>query len=353
MVSAAETTAIPGTVTALEETLWTVYRSALDRFLSLQDGIVARSLTTDASGWKLTEPSALNTAEIVRTLFLLEAQSLPISGWNPRALLDRVVDVHVQKGDVQVTAAALWAAATGNDTRADALLALLREHVHTCSQSMTLAGVIRALCGYGRLPGRNDAARQLAHELLDRLLANQNARSGLFHSSAKRTGLMRRKQPDSLLSSQAYPILAIADYARTFDDAAVLSKAQRCADALTSLQGAQGPWWRRYDAATGAIIDNYPVFAVNQASAVPTALRHLQHQLGDRRYDRAIDRGIEWLSGSNELQQVLFDTSEPMVARSINGAAPAFTIDRELYSYEPARYLTATLTRPVTETPRA
>ena len=346
-----ETTAVPAT--ALEATLWTLYRSALDRFLPLKDGLVARSVTAVGGRWTLTEPSPLNTAEVVRTLFLLEAHGLPTTGWTPRAMLDCLVDGHVHNGDVQVTAATLWATAVGNDRHADAVFMQLLQHVKTCSQSMTLACVISAVCGYGRLPGRQDAARQLAHGLLDRLFANQNSRSGLFHSSAKRTGLLRRRQPDSLLSSQAYPILAIADYARTFDDPTVLPRAQRCADALTSRQGAQGQWWRRYNAATGATIDNYPVFAVNQASAVPAALRHLQQQLGNGRYDPAIDRGLQWLSGSNELQQVLFDASEQMVARSITGSAQGFVIDRELYSYEPARYLTATLTRPVEQTVRA
>ena len=353
MLSATETTAGPATAAAFEETLWTVYRSALDRFLPLQDGIVARSLTADASGWKLTEPSPLNTAEVVRALFLLEAQGLPISGWNPRAMLERLVNAHLQKGDVQVTALTLWAAASGNDRSADDVFARLRDHIETCSQSMTLAWAISASCAYSRLPGRQDAGHQLAQHLLERLFGNQNPRSSLFHPSGKRSGLMRRKPIETTLSSQTYPILAIATYARTFGDPTTLAKAQRCADVLTRLQGPRGQWWWRYNAVTGVVADGYPVYAVNQDSAVPAAFRSLQDQLGGTPYEAAIGRGLDWLHGLNEVQQSLLGPGEQLVARSITKSGETFDIDRELYSYQPARYIAARLSRPTAQTRRA
>ena len=116
------------TIAAMHPVLWSVYRSALDRFGVLQDGLVARSLVRGTAGWTPTEPSPLNTAEVVRALFAIEANGSS-HGSDARAMLRRLAADPACRSDVQVTALTLWAAAAGRDALADDIYGVLRARI--------------------------------------------------------------------------------------------------------------------------------------------------------------------------------------------------------------------------------
>jgi hypothetical protein len=319
--------------------------SSLGRFAPADGGIVVRSLVWDDGGWTPTEPSALNTAEVLKALLLLQAQGLT-TPFDPIPLLNTLVQHHLDSADYQVVSLALWGASIGRERCAHLLWPMLRARLaHDATQSMQLAWVLSALCQYAPLARDHRDVSEAAHGVFERLIANQSP-TGLFRGSAQREGWLRRRRADALLSAQAYPILALASFARHFAGGDALDRAVRCADRLCMLQGPMGQWWRRFDANRGTVLDTYPVFPVNQDAAVPSALGALQDALGDSRYQAAIDKGLGWEFGANELQQSLVDENLGVVARSIEAHGDGFAVDRELYAYQPARCVVALLSSP-------
>ena len=286
-----------------------MYTGALKRY-PLPGGIVARSIQRTDTGWVASEPCALNTAEVLKAAFLLDSVGVS-HGVNAHELLDRLVAEHIESADYQVVALTLWAASFARSSHAANLLRILPGRIPAdASQSMPLAWALSAVCAYAESNDARDASEEFARRLADRLLTNQDSSSGLFYSSARRVGLLRRRNADATLSTQTYPILALSHYARVFEMPAVLPFAQSCADRLCALQGAEGQWWRRYDPRRGRVLQDYPVYAVNQDAALPAALGALQRALGDRRYEGPIGRGLQWECGSNEVRKTLVDADD-------------------------------------------
>ena len=316
--------------------LWRVYLGALPRYV-VPTGILARSLKQVDDRWELTEPCALNTAEALKTAFALEYAGVT-HGLDARAVLDRVMRDHIPAADHQVVALTLWAASLGQSPHAAELARLLETRVPTgVSQSMPLAWALSALCAYADAFGTKAEVRAFATSLYQRLSANQNANSGLFHASARREGWLRRRVADTTLSSQTYPIYAFARFARLFETPDALTLARRCADRLSALQGPKGQWWWRYDASKGTVGSGYPVYAVNQDGAVPLALGALQAGMGDRRYDAAVNRGLSWEGGDNELSRSLIDGQHAIVARCVETEGASYRLMWEMYAYQPSR----------------
>src|SRR5688572_22652835 len=144
-VSAARTAL---TAADVRRALWRTYLPALKRYASPAEGILARSLVRESDGWTVTEPDALNTAEVVKALFLLEARGIAVP-LDPVALLDRVVVRDIPSANQQVTALTLWAAALGRSGHADALWQTLRARVAPdLTQGLGLAWALAAACQY-------------------------------------------------------------------------------------------------------------------------------------------------------------------------------------------------------------
>ena len=68
--------------------------------------------------------------------------------------------------------------------------------------------------------------------------------------------------------------------------------------------------------------------------------------LGDRRYDGAIERGLAWEAGGNELECPLVDSQSGFVARSLEPESGSYKLSWEMYAYQPARGLMALLSDP-------
>jgi hypothetical protein len=322
-----------------------IYTRSLKRYV-MPGGILVRSLQRTEDGWQLTEPCALNTSEALKAVFLMDRAGIQ-HGLDPHALLDRLVADYLATADHQVASLALWAAATGRSPHADRLWQTVVERApRDVFQSMQMAWTLAAVCAYAESHAVTGAVSSFAEQIVARILANQNPKTGLFHPSAAREGLLRRRRADTTLSSQTYPIYALTQYARVFGARDMLEPARRCAERLCLLQGDSGQWWWRYDARRGAVLQRYPVYAVNQDGAVPLAFGALQAALGDRRYDEAIDRGLVWEGGENELRRSLLDAQAGFVARSLEPEDGSYRLSWEMYAYQPARALTALLSDP-------
>jgi hypothetical protein len=203
---------------------------------------------------------------------------------------------------------------------------------------MELAWTLSALCH--TFPKSSAAAEvaALAHLIGKKIARNQSQVTGLFYGSGRREGWLRRRSALASLSSQTYAVQGLALYARVFNVPEAMQRARRCADAFCALQGSLGQWWWLYDVSTGAVRDCYPVYSVNQDSAVPTALGELEWT-GEPRYAAAATRGVSWLFGENELGTSLVDEKAGVIWRAIEKQNGKFTIVREMYSYHPGRCL--------------
>src|SRR5262249_16281225 len=80
--------------------------------------------------------------------------------------------------------------------------------------------------------------------------------------------------------------------------------------------GSMGQWWWHYNSRTGQVAERYPVYSVHQHAMAPMALFALQNASGID-FDSYINKGLQWISEPNELQQDLKDDSASVVWRCI------------------------------------
>lgn len=149
------------------------------------------------------------------------------------------------------------------------------------------------------------------------LLQNNQGHSGLFgHAGAapfpKRTSFRRL----GTISDQMSAILALATFAKAFEIEEPLESALACANSVCSLQGELGQWWFLYDRGTGRVVGRYPVRSLHQYGAAPSALLALARATGQN-FDKAICRGLSWISGGNELRDDLRNVDRMFIWDSI------------------------------------
>jgi hypothetical protein len=140
----------------------------------------------------------------------------------------------------------------------------------------------------------------LAHKTYQLLRRNQGD-SGIFgHLGRNGTiaGILRGRIGS--FADQVYPIYALSKFAEAYAVQTALKMARSCAGAICRVQGRMGQWWWHYDAATGRIVDGYPVYSVHQEGMAPMALFALA-EASHTDYSAPIDRGLRWITGQNEL----------------------------------------------------
>ena len=116
-------------------------------------------------------------------------------------------------------------------------------------------------------------------------------------------------------ADQVYPIYALSKYAQAYNNKEALTIAKECGETICHLQGPLGQWWWHYDANMGSAIGRYPVYSVHQDGMAPMALYSLQDACG-LDCGGAIKKGLLWITGNNELDFDLRDTSQNMIWRS-------------------------------------
>lgn len=146
-----------------------------------------------------------------------------------------------------------------------------------------------------------------------RLLQDNRGESGLFgHLATKKSlsGFFRGRIGN--FADQIYPIYALSKFGSTFNLEEPLDLALECALIICRLQGKLGQWWWFYDVETGRVVCHYPVYSVDQYGLAPLALFELERATGHRFQD-AIDLGLGWIYGSNELGEDLRTPSRQLI----------------------------------------
>lgn len=158
--------------------------------------------------------------------------------------------------------------------------------------SMETAWVLTALA---RTP--DSAESNLAGKVLKFLLASFNPVTGLFVLNGNRSaipwGSNRMNRSLGSFAAQVYPIIALAHCLESRADTRLAEILRKAAGKTCRLQGPEGQWWWIFNARTGAVFLDYPVYSVHQDAMGPMALLAASRALGTREYLPAVSRGLD------------------------------------------------------------
>ena len=176
----------------------------------------------------------------------------------------------------------------------------------TTELAWLLAGLSHAnLAGPDSLPGSMDVAARVY-----RMLRKNQGPSGIFGHQARGaslTGMVRGRIGS--FADQVYPIYAFTQFARAYNAGEALPAATQCAQAICAAQGSRGQWWWHYDAESGKCVERYPVYSVHQDGMAPMALLALS-EAANIDFDGPVYKGLQWITGDNELSEDLRDSHE-------------------------------------------
>jgi len=158
--------------------------------------------------------------------------------------------------------------------------------------------------------------RDWALSAYDSLCKNQ-AESGLFgHQRANSGALGIARGRIGSFADQVYPIYTLSQAAMAFEFKGSLDRALSCAEAICARQGALGQWWWHYESVSGRVVGRFPVYPVHQDGMAPMALFALSDASG-MDFSKPIYRGLQWVTGNNELALDLRDDSAQLIWRNI------------------------------------
>jgi hypothetical protein len=116
-------------------------------------------------------------------------------------------------------------------------------------------------------------------------------------------------------ASQVYPLHGLAALHR-LTGKPLPSEALAVARRLVDCQGPQGQWWWLYSTQASRIVEGYPVYSVHQDGMAFLGLVEIE-RLGGGSFMAALELGLDWLGGANELGTSLVDGDPPLINRCI------------------------------------
>jgi hypothetical protein len=168
------------------------------------------------------------------------------------------------------------------------------------------------LAGHADLPGLAEqvvAARQI--------LERNCGASGVYgHLSPGRSlaGFVRGRIGS--FADQVYPTIAFARLSQVLHDEKARQMALRTAEKMCELQAQLGEWCWHYDSVSGRVVSRYPVYSVHQHAMGPMMLFAVGEAAGCD-FRNAIDKGLAWITGNNELRRNFVEPSLGLVWRCI------------------------------------
>lgn len=151
-----------------------------------------------------------------------------------------------------------------------------------------------------------------------RLLQGNQSHDGIFgHAASARFPRGAVCSRFGTFYDQVSAIYALSTFAKAFQIEEPLESALACANSICALQGDLGQWWFLYDKRTGCVVSRYPVLSVHQDGMAPSALQALGEATG-RSFQPAIQNGLSWITGANEIGADLRSQDRALIWDSID-----------------------------------
>ena len=214
----------------------------------------------------------------------------------------------------------LWAAAESGRDDCDKFAKMVVQRwpdSHQMCNAVELGWIVQSLVRLSEIVDLGADARAVLTVARDKLLELFNPVSRLFarHDRTGLTEMLSRRV--ACFADQVYPMLALANYGRCFNDSRSTDIAVAAADTICRLQGPEGQWWWHYDVKAGKAAEEYPVFSVHQHGMAPMALLAVDEAAGTD-HTKYIEAGLIWLTGRNELNLTMIQQEQGVVWRDIH-----------------------------------
>jgi hypothetical protein len=223
-------------------------------------------------------------------------------------------------GNIGDIALCLWVAADSQqqdlEAWAKSFTAIWLQQKNECNAVelgwVVQAGVISSQLNNSKLNTVIAPVLEESHRLLAGLFRPQ---TGLFQRNY-RGGRLHIDHVVSCFADQVYPILAMATYGELTGDVKSKDYAALATDSICRHQGTQGQWMWHYDTQHGKVCEEYPVFSVHQHSMAPLAIL-ASDRTNKTNHTKAIELGMRWIWGSNELGENLVSREHDIIWRDI------------------------------------
>lgn len=234
--------------------------------------------------------------------------------------IGRIFDLMIRNGSgIRECSLLLWLLAKENDARAEEIIKYINklpDRIVYQAETMELAWMLTGLVFEVRRRNDHSELKSKLLEIVKLLNKRFVKRTGLFLHLSKENKTFNLRYNIANFADQIYSIYAISLFTEATKNDEFLKTAQRCADKICSLQGEMGQWWWHYNALTGKVIGKYPVFSVHQDSMAPFGLMAFA-KVSENNYMSNIHRGLDWISGDNELGVSMIDEDKNFVRRGI------------------------------------
>jgi len=189
--------------------------------------------------------------------------------------------------------------------------------------AVELAWVLQASALSCQRQSRSDSSlSEILEQAKTRLLSLFNPRCNLFRRHDRQGLLETVSRRIACFADQVYPILALSTCASLTDASDCLTTAAAVTEQICRLQGPLGQWWWHYDTTEGKVCEEYPVFSVHQDAMAPMAIL-ASDRLSGSDHSAQIERGLRWLFGQNELNQLMPQQDLALIWRDIEKKEPA------------------------------
>lgn len=182
--------------------------------------------------------------------------------------------------------------------------------------TMHLAWFLTGVSYYAQVAGKSSKLQASAEQTFNLLVRNQGKNGYFSHLAQARSLKASVRGWMGSFADQVYPIYAMTQFAKAFENQAALKRARLCATAICQAQGPLGQWWWHYDSRNGTVFEKYPVFSVHQHGMAPMTLLPLGKALGES-FDPWIFKGLDWIDQRNELSVNMEDSSANVIWRCI------------------------------------
>lgn len=296
---------------------------ALEAMYQPDAGLFPFTLRQGKNGVKPEGTSIRYTA--VSLLGLRAAQRAGVqTNLDMRCIMNRLIERLDQTENIGDVGLIAWADGEDSGAHTEPLLERIERHGEFFQTprsrlyaSMELQWLLMGLLALSSKTTQRSRVAGLVDRAYRDLAANYHSNSGLFRFARRASTRQSKFKRDlCFFAEQIYGIQALALYSVWSGDREALAHACRTANHVCDMQGRRGQWAWAYHAATGKILERYPVYSVHQHGMAPMSLARLSAISGKDFFTPAL-RGFQWIMGNNELETPMVRSDQRIIWRSI------------------------------------